>query len=323
MGLFDFLKSRKIHEPEQDFRKSVDNFINIDKLNFFGQSHQSENGRYILTWSDYDPNSRTSGFRKSGCGSYVLLEGGKIKLHGELERPNDGKVSNQGVFILNDWMFKDELKGTFYAFNAEGQKLIQYSYEANLLNNGLSNDGNFAVCQTANNPQGEDENKLFFFNLKERKLVWKRRPETGWAKGYRFDEAEGVIYLSYDKKNSYRYDFKGNFLDSEQWEKDCIDLANGYELLKIAEKKMEQLETVNADISHYDEVIDLLKRGIEKDVPGDWKALIHRKIGEIYCKCGENSKAIEHFEIAVKLNPGVGVKKLLKRMKTKNINFSE
>ncbi|MGB4752013.1 MAG: tetratricopeptide repeat protein [Fervidobacterium sp.] len=45
------------------------------------------------------------------------------------------------------------------------------------------------------------------------------------------------------------------------------------------------------------------------------QARIHRNIGEIYYKRGQNSKAIEHFEIAVSLNPKVGVKRLLDKLK--------
>jgi len=65
----------------------------------------------------------------------------------------------------------------------------------------------------------------------------------------------------------------------------------------------------------YDEVIDLLKRALDKGVSENTQARIHRNIGEIYYKRGQNSKAIEHFEIAVSLNPKVGVKRLLDKLK--------
>jgi len=136
-------------------------FVSIDKLYFFGPSHRSENGRFILKWSDYDPKSGIGGARKKGHGRYVLLDGGKIISQGKLERPNDGKVSNQGIFILNDWMFGEGLKGTFYAFDAKNKRLIRHKCDANLYNNGLSNDGQYAVCQTAYS-DGEDGNMLFF-----------------------------------------------------------------------------------------------------------------------------------------------------------------
>jgi tetratricopeptide (TPR) repeat protein len=323
VGLFDFLKSKEksasvsiSHEKELlDYRKSIGNFIHIDKLNFHGQHHQSDNGRFIIAWSDFDPKSRISGFRKSGYGSYVLLDEGKIILHGELERPNDGKVSNQGVFILNDWMFSECLNGTFYAFNVEGQKLIEHKCEANLLNNGLSEDGEYAVCQTANNLQGDDGNKLFFFNLKEQELVWKHTPETGWTKEYSFDKKQMMLGLTYGNK-CFRYSFvNGTFIDSDLWKKERINFANGYQLLVIAEEKKKHLELINADLQGYDEVIKLLKRALEKGVSENTQARIYRIIGDIHYMRGENVKAIEDFEAAIKLNPDIGVKKLLKKLR--------
>lgn len=300
-----------------DVFKISDDFIRFDKLDFFGPFHRSENGRFILAWSDYDPKSGIGGAREKGHGRYVLLDGGKIILQGKLERPNDGKVSNQGIFILNDWMFGEGLKGTFYAFDVKGKQLIRHKCEANLYNNGLSNDGQYAVCQTAHSGR-EDGNKLFFFSLQEKRLVWKCEPETGWAKDYRFDTAQQTLYLLYDEGRSYRYSFDGNFLDAERWGKERINFVSGYELLTIAEAKRQQLESANADLSLYDEVIGLLKRALDKGVSENTQARIHRNIGEIYYKRGENSEAVKHFETAMSLNPKVGVKKLLEKLKTES-----
>lgn len=324
MGLFNLFKSREQQISEiasnkidsLDYEKTFDTFIKIAKLDFHGQYHQSENGRYILAWSDFDSNSKILGFREKGHGRYVLLEDGKIKVQGKLERPNDGKVSNQGIFIINDWMFDPGLNGTFYAFNADGQELIQHKCEANLLNNGLSDDGKYAVCQTANNSEGDDGNKLFFFDLKDRKFVWKRKPETGWTKEYLFDTIQNVLFLIYNKKG-FRYSFvNGAFIDSELWEKDSINFANGYQLLEIAEEKKRQLELKNADLLCYDEVMGLLKRALEKGVSENTQARIYRTIGEINYMHGEIAEAIKNFEMAIKLNPAIGVKKLIKQLKS-------
>jgi len=62
-----------------------------------------------------------------------------------MARPNDGKVADNGTFIFNDWGFGDGLKGTFRAFDSLGQNLIVRRFRANLLNNGISFDGRFAV----------------------------------------------------------------------------------------------------------------------------------------------------------------------------------
>jgi len=119
----------------------------------------------------------------------------------------------------------------------------------------------------------------------------------------------------YDKGRSYRYNFNGNFLDAERWEKERINFVSGYELLTIAETKKQQLESMNADLSLYDDVIGLLKQALDKGVSENTQAHIHRNIGGIYHKRGANSEAINHFETAMRLNPKVGVKKLLEKLK--------
>lgn len=211
--------------------------IDIDKLGFYESLHRSENGRFILAWSDSDLKSGIGGARDKGHGRYVLLDREKIILQGKLERPNDGKVSDQGVFVLNDWMFSQDSNGTFYAFEPNGKQLIQHRCRANLDNNGISNDGQYAVCQTYYSEDESDANKLFFFDLRNKKLVWKREPETGLAEDYHFDTERQFLYLLYDKGRSYRYNFDGNFLDAERWEKERINFVSGYELLTIAETK--------------------------------------------------------------------------------------
>jgi len=84
-----------------DVFKITDDFISIDKLDFFGPFHCSENGRFILAWSDYDPKSRIGGAREKGYGRYVLLDEGKIILQGKLERPIPGLDHGYGLAGLH------------------------------------------------------------------------------------------------------------------------------------------------------------------------------------------------------------------------------
>ena len=77
-----------------------------------------------------------------------------------------------------------------------------------------------------------DSSKLFFFDVKERKLLRKKRPETiglglNWARGYRFDTNNKILYLRHDKKNRvHRYTFEGTFIDLELYTHNCINFGN-------------------------------------------------------------------------------------------------
>ena len=54
---------------------------------------------------------------------------------GRSERPQDGKVANDGTFILNDWMLGEGLKGRFVAFRRDGTAILARDIAANLMTN--------------------------------------------------------------------------------------------------------------------------------------------------------------------------------------------
>lgn len=187
-------------------------FLSIRDIDFFGPFSVSPNQRYILAWSDSDPESGRAGCRKRGHGTYILLEDARLILYGrQIKRPNHGKVADNGTFIFNDWLFGLGAKGTFYAFDRQGNVIIKKKVSANLYNNGLSSDGWYAVAQTCHTEKSFG--KLYFFDLREGQLLWTKEPETGWADYYEFDISSRVLYLVYRDGKKYAYGFNGKFLE--------------------------------------------------------------------------------------------------------------
>jgi hypothetical protein len=309
---------------------------------------------------------------------------GQVVAEGTIERPNDGKVSNSGRCILNDWMFSQELCGTFYAFSATGETLVRHSFDANLLNNGISDDGRFAVCQTCRSESEDDSGVLCLFDLEEGAILARFRPEPGWADEYAFEPETQTLHLIYRDGRRYRYSFDGNFLDAALWEAERLYHVPG-ELFAMVDSRLKRLS--GTDLATYSEVTDWLERALDKGVPGDWhggihrrladiyyrcnedvrasehakhvscydlvemadgrlkalsgsdlavysevlewlkraleadvsqntEARIHRRIGEIYHQCNDTDRALEHLETALRLNPKVGVKRLMKRLRS-------
>jgi hypothetical protein len=293
----------------------IDNeFIRIHGIGFFGQFSRSRNGRFILGWADYDPASGRGGARKEGLGSYVLIDGADLILRGNMQRPNDGKVSDNGTFVLNDWMFSDDLSGTFYAISPSGEVLVQKRFKANLFNNGISDDGRLAVCQTCNSDYEPHSSILAVYDLEKKSVLGQFIPLTGWGEQYRFDLADQLVQLIYDNGRSYRYKFDGTCIDVGQWHRDRELFGSGYDLLSIAETRLQAPQS--SELSSYSEVIGLLKRSLEKGVSDYTQARIHRLLGEIYHRCGEKNLAIDHLANALRLNPKVGIKKLYESLKS-------
>ncbi|MDP2950113.1 MAG: hypothetical protein Q8P22_11315 [Chloroflexota bacterium] len=161
-----------------------------------------------------------------------------------MERPNDGRVANNGSFVLNDWLFGEGLKGVFCAIGKDGTVLIRHRFEANLLNAGISPGGAFAVCQTCNT-DNDDGGQLCCFDLASGSLLWKAEPETGWAEEYSFDVGGRSLNLHYSKLGAFRYSLRtGSFEDRERWLDHRIVYGNGFDLLTIAQERMRQLTDV-------------------------------------------------------------------------------
>lgn len=324
--LIAFLVSRnQIKTPtaiQSSSDKNIENVISLGKnsvlttrdgnLDFYGQSSTSPNGHFVITWEDADPASGVGGFRKKGLGSYMLLQDGRILLKGKLERPNDGKVSNSGIFVIHDWTFSDSLAGIFFAIDPSGNVLIRERYKANLDVNAISGEGWYAACQTCRSDFEAHSDLMSIFDLRSRSLIGQFKPVTGRPHDILFNSASQTIHLVYPDKE-YRYLFNGTFLDQEKWEKERMATCSGYDLITLAENRLNVLQ--GPDIAFYTEPIALLKEGIQRGVSEYTQARVHRLLGEIYHRCGDTIRAISHFESALQLNPKIGVKKLCESLK--------
>ena len=85
-----------------------------------------------------------------------------------------------------------------------------------------------------------------------------------------------------------------------------------WELQELARNQMAII--TSSDIASYTQVIKLFEISIEKDPTSFTKSQTHRTLGELYQQCGMPPKAIEHFEMALRLNPGIGIRKALAKL---------
>jgi tetratricopeptide (TPR) repeat protein len=289
--------------------------IRVSELDFFGSYSESANSQFTIAWSDSDSKQGIGGFRESGKGTYVLIETGKVLLNGKVQRPNDGNVANNGNFIINDWMFGEGLRGTFYAFDKTGAVRIKHLFRANLYNNGISQNGRYAVCQCANS-DSVDGGALALFDLDAGALLWKKPPETGWADSYSFDCNNNILFLHYRDRGSFRYSFAGGFLDKEALEKQRIENATGFELSSLARSRFRKIQAaLTAEAA--EEIFLLFNKAIEKGFAGypNEEASVHRSIGEIHEALGRIEEAIVSYETALRINPKVGLSRRLTVLK--------
>lgn len=276
--------------------------VSVRELDFFGHCNRSPNGRYALLWRD--GNGSTGGARSSGLGRYYLLDGDRVAVAGEMERPNDGKVADSGTFILNDWRFTSVLAGTFYAFRADGTEIIARPFAANLYNNGLAPDGRLAACQTANAPS-PDGSRLTIFDLEYGIETGGCVPESGWGNSYEFPSGDRVRLVHRDL-GAFDYALDGTFIDRDGW----IDAS-----LRKGVPHLIQNMLREAGENPPPTLLGRLLKATDialynpdyKD--GRWQASILKTRGTCLDRLGRTQEALDTYDRALKLDPKIGLKK--------------
>jgi len=184
----------------------------------------------------------------------------------------------------------------------------------------VSQDGRLAVCSTYGCIHPEDSFVIWLLDLSRKTVLAKFEPIIGlrqkWPREYMIDFEKQVVHLIYDDVLNHRYSFDGRFLDTERWEADRLYLANispyGYRLLDIA---LERLKRVSGSRREsYSEIVSILDASLQKSLSANTQSRVHRTLGEIYYRCGDNTKALRHLQMALDLNPSVGVKRLMGRL---------
>lgn len=313
MRLLDWLLGGSIPEPKLQSASEVvrdGDWLRIGN-DFFGQYEVSPNDLFTFGWSDFHMETTSSGGTRNVSGRYVLLEGDSVILKGQMQRPNDGHVANNGTFAVCDWMFTTGLKGTFRLIDKSGNPLISHLFEANLNKCGISIDGRFAVCQTCN-ADSSDGNKLSFFDVKSGKLLWKIYPPTGWADSYKFDVEKGILYSCHRDKGEFAYSFSGEFLDAARWRDVLFTKGNSWEVVFAVSEALAEAKKTNTtpDYAALLATLDQTRVRSQADRP-DMQAQIERAIAEIYDMQNMVAEAIQHYETAISLDAKVGVKRRL------------
>lgn len=270
--------------------------VHVPALNMMGQQAKSPSGRYELIWQDSARSADALDVR----GRYVLIDGGKVVIDGRMARPQAGKVSDAGRFILNDWGARDELAGIFSAFAADGRQIVSRNYSANLLNNGLSSDGNLAICQTCNAPGSPDSSMLEIFDLEAGTSVARWAAESGWADGYEFPEGSGSVRMIRRDKPSLEYTLQGEFLDRIVWLRDEIARGNVFVIRKALKEGPDAHGITLDDFAAG-------TRAALADEDQRFRADALRLIGEIEEQAGNPLAALNAYDEALSLNPKIGV----------------
>ncbi|WP_398496224.1 tetratricopeptide repeat protein [Variovorax sp.] len=289
-----------------------DDWLTLIQPDFFGRAHRSPNKRWVVGCNDSDGVGR-GGHREGGHGRVVLVDHQSDKVMHELKcfaRPMDAAVSDAGSYIIQDGGFGSALSGDVVAIGPDGHERYRRRYSANVFNIGLSRCGRYAAVQTANAPS-DDGNLLEVLDLDREGTVFSVQPATGWADKYSFDvDAEGrltALGIEHKGLGRFSYSAAGEFQDTQAFQAARLDKGD------YSTKLMAARDLLKGDASPDNAEMALsaadaaLAEGA-KDRP-DWGAVAHRIRGESYQALGQFPEALEAFDLALSLDPKVGVQK--------------
>lgn len=286
-------------------------FLTVESLDFHGLYQLSKSKHWAIGWRDSDPAAGRGGHRESGLGAYVLadLSSGTVSCSGSMAKPNNGHVSDSGVFSLEDWHFGSSLSGTFSVFDPAGAVIITKELTANIFTSGISRNGKYAFCATANSPS-EHGNKVFLFDLLKRVELYCVTPKAGWPESYEVDEKTGELIAHIKEVGSFRYDIDGQFLDDDQLEDANLTSSRFERILLSAEKVLGEVDLTDECVV---EVLDAVQRArsLGADQYPAWRATALKVQGLAHERLGQYAEAVQVYEEALSLNPKIVVKRRL------------
>lgn len=287
----------------------IKGMFSVRDLEFDGSFSRSSSGKWIIAWQDRDVKNKAGGCRTSGKGHYILYNDHekKITVYGKkLERPDAGKVLNDGTFILTDIRFGNELRSSIYVFNILGEVIFRRTFGANIAESVISPSGSKIALRFWGG-SSPDANKLYVIDLKTKKIILKVTPL--WNHRYRcfFSKGEEVLHIGTPF---------GNFeLDAQGYIKDLLAYYTGV-LKKQDYPNARYIVKCYFDFAEYTEenvnlVISCIDKGIRKNKQYSNVADDLREKAKLLHKIGRNLEAAQCCIDALYLDPKIKVKQLL------------
>ena len=286
-----------------------DRFLTIDELDFVGQFSKSPNERYLVGWSDRSPDGKTGGHRYEGMGRWILIRDNYLIAEGRLQRPQDGKVADNGTVLLSDWLFGDNLSGVLAAFSKDGEQLLAKKFSAKLADHALSSDGAYAICRTLNSPGSPDSCQIALFDILSGDELCRWTPEPAPISGFEFDVVAEQVHVLAEDGDRASYDFNGTMLNAEEWRSARLGRGDLNAIKAFIDSDGDDL---------LPDTVDEILKAIDTASKGDNDWVVARALrakGEFLEKLNRPAEALEAYDGALVRDPKVGVSRRAEKLR--------
>jgi hypothetical protein len=300
----EFIQRAK--EGNFDIEKRSDENTIEDVTGFYGSDEYSYNKVFCVSYCDgyYENNKRK-------LGEIALVKDKTLLFKKKIPRPNDCKVSNEGIVICCDWNSYDGLDGRFLIFDTTGKQLFSKKTNANLGTCAISDDSKIAIFET-HNAQNNDGNKVFIVDVELKKLI-QTFERICVIDTTIIDTANKIIKFIDNRGFVFETDFEGKQTNVSEYENQVMTMGSVSDRLWLLENNPDEIKFKN------DSYLELLNKALlDKEASYSFgQDKIYRKIGEFYESTGNTIKTIENWDKAIQINPKIGIKRKLDILKRK------
>lgn len=285
---------------------------NGETIHHLMQYCESPNNKFALCWQY--------------SGELYIFEENKLVFKKKINTGIKRKptIGNNGNFVFVSYVDSEPPHSLLYAFNLE-KKLFAKKYKALISSASISPDGNYAICQTCNS-DNNDGDTLSFFDLNKNERLWKVKSEVFWTDELRFDIDNKKIWFINEEYGEFAYNFDGCFVDKDKYQLERRKKAEPWEVCNEAKELLREINGTELDTGKKEEILNqifaLTEEALQKLESQDpanrnteTESLAHRLRGEFAEYKDKLPEAIESYEKALSLNPKIGVKQRLNKLK--------
>jgi hypothetical protein len=210
---------------------------------------------------------------------------------------------------VSGWEGREKPNSKVYIFDKEGTKILSKSLNVNICAINISSNGQYVVFTTYFDDKSSHSEQLFIVDTNEKKII-KQFENPALFSDLSVTDLQRIRLKQ--NKLIYEVDFEGNHTNQEEYKYLRFLEKPFYERLKQLEKELTPDELYKSELY----LQNLLEAINDADTIQKYgKDKLCRKIGECYEIRGIKDKVIEYWEIALSLNPNIGVKKKLEILK--------
>lgn len=304
-----FSKDGAKKHPDVVSASFLGNIVSISPGKFLGGYSKSDNGVWAICWMDSyrHPDVTIGGHRDSGHGQYILfsIPENKICVHShDLERPNNGHVSDNGIFVLEDWHFGSSLSGTFWVLSNDGGVLIRQHVDVNMYTSGISPDGAVAYFSAGG--------IMYVFDVQAQKLLFSAPSILNFDDGFERSDCEDFLFFVSEEFGKFKYSKSGEFTDISQYKNAQLMSDQYWSVISAAEWLMENEHSKEVCEKIIKRIDDFLDNHRDK-IDGNYASIIRTR-GNAYEALGDIAGALKDYRLAVDLYPKIGLKRKIKSL---------